>query len=48
MDMYQKRKMRKEAKENKLEEELNKPVVNINWYERIYVPCGKKLVFIRY
>ena len=31
MDMYQKRKMRKEAKENKLEEELNKPVVNINW-----------------
>jgi hypothetical protein len=34
MDMYQKRKMRQEKKNNN--QEGNKRVVNLNWYPRAY------------
>ena len=47
MDMHQKRKMRKEKREANLENNKEFTTSHISWYERIYVPCGKKLVFIR-
>ena len=48
MDMYKKREIRKKKRDENNEFDKSCTSVNINWYERIYVLCGKKLVFIRY